>query len=211
MTVLPVTSIQRHRVRAPPSGLGTPFQRGFLSLIFTATCPRPGAGKAAAVRCHPSPKSSGASVLSFLHQGLGRLVGVVHNLTLGGHCALPTHPSRVGGAPSQTWGEQQAPASFADAPVRFQKSVRLCPGLGPSSAVMQSKGRSTTLLSGAREGTGHTRPAAAALARERTFERLQVCLGIVVGKTGTLKRKAAVEPRKNTRRWSGKLGQGKGC
>ncbi|XP_036083311.1 TNFAIP3-interacting protein 2 isoform X4 [Rousettus aegyptiacus] len=38
---------------------------------------------------------------------------------------------------------------------------------------MQSKRRSTTLLSGAREGTGHTRPAAEALARERTFERLQ--------------------------------------
>lgn len=67
------------------------------------------------------------------------------------------------------------------------------------------------LLSGAREGTGHTRPAAEALARERTFERLQVCLGIVVGKTWTLKKKAAAEPRKNTRRWSGKLGQGKGC
>ena len=45
---------------------------------------------------------------------------------------------------------------------------------------------------------------------EGTFERSQVCLGIIAEDTQTLKKKIAVEPRKTPRSWSGELGGRKG-
>lgn len=67
-------------------------------------------------------------------------------------------------------------------------------------------GKNATLLSGdlarrAALGRGQQRSL-----WEGTFERSQVCLGIIAEDTQTLKKKIAVEPRKNPRSWSGELG-----